>query len=74
VSIVSVSLLAGPPHLGHVVLTNSGTLAKGEPPSPVKGTSSGRSDGKVGFWHWHNTASLAIDDRDRRTPVALAGD
>ena len=33
-SSVSVSRSAGPPHLGHVVLTNSGTLASGERPVP----------------------------------------
>ena len=33
-SSVSVSRSAGPPHLGQVVLTNSGTLASGERPVP----------------------------------------
>ena len=47
VSIVSVSRRAGPPHLGHLTLTNSGTCASGESPRPVNvvtfGSSTGRS-------------------------------
>src|SRR6266852_2993127 len=34
VSSVSVSRSPGPPHFGHVVLTNSGTLASGDFPVP----------------------------------------
>ncbi len=45
VSMVSVSRWAGPPHLGHLTLTNSGTLASGDLPSPVSATWSGSTTG-----------------------------
>ena len=45
VSIVSVSRRAGPPHFGHVVFTNSGTLASGDCPCPVSVTFSGSRTG-----------------------------
>jgi hypothetical protein len=45
VSIVSVSRSAGPPHFGHVVFRNSGTLASGDWPCPVSATFSGRRTG-----------------------------
>ena len=43
---VSVSRRAGPPHLGHVVLTNSGTCASGEPRVCVMVTLSGSRTGR----------------------------
>ncbi|OPZ50674.1 MAG: hypothetical protein BWY90_01562 [Deltaproteobacteria bacterium ADurb.BinA014] len=43
---VSVSLCALPPHLGHFVSTNSLSAAKGEPPSELNFTFSGRITGK----------------------------
>src|SRR6202795_58188 len=45
VSIVSVSRRAGPPHFGHVVFTNSGVAASGDPPSPVSLAFSGKITG-----------------------------
>ena len=44
-SIVSVSRRAGPPQRGHVVFTNPGTSAIGEPPFPVIWTSWGSTTG-----------------------------
>ena len=44
-SIVSVSRRAGPPHFGHVTLTNSGTCASGESPRPVNCAIFGSSTG-----------------------------
>ena len=43
---VSVSRRAGPPHLGQLTLTNSGTLPSGEPPACVMSTLSGSRTGK----------------------------
>ena len=43
---VSVSRFAGPPHFGHVVFRNSGTLASGDPPASVTVTLSGRITGR----------------------------
>src|SRR6267378_6125449 len=43
---VSVSRLAGPPHFGQVVFTNSGVAASGDPPSPVSFTFSGSITGR----------------------------
>ncbi len=45
VSIVSVSRRAGPPHFGHVTLTNSATCARGESPRPVNWATFGNSTG-----------------------------
>ena len=45
-SMVSVSRRAGPPHFGHVALTNSGTRPSGEPPVSVMSTLSGKITGK----------------------------
>src|SRR5881398_1753115 len=46
VSIVSVSRVAGPPHFGQLVFTNSGTLFKGDSPVPVNSALSGSITGK----------------------------
>src|SRR6266567_3407999 len=43
---VSVSRRAGPPHLGQVALTNSGTRPSGDPPVSVMSTFSGKITGK----------------------------
>src|SRR4029450_8779640 len=32
----------------------------------------GQRNRQVAFRHWHDTAALAVDDRDRAAPVALA--
>ena len=44
-SIVSVSRRAGPPHVGHVVFTNSGICASGESPRPLNSATFGSSTG-----------------------------
>src|SRR3989338_4788171 len=46
VSIVSASLLAGFPHFGHFTFINFSDWARGEAPSPVSFTSSGRTTGR----------------------------
>ena len=74
VSIVSVSRRAGPPHVGHVTLTNSGTCASGESPRPVNCVTIGSSHGQLVVGHRDDAVLLAVDHRDRRAPVALARD
>ena len=49
VSIVSVSRRAGFPQRGHVVFTNEGTCARGEPPRPVNSTSRGSTIGSSSY-------------------------
>src|SRR3954466_9317486 len=49
VSIVSVSRRAGPPHVGHVVFTHSGTCANGESPRPVNVAMCGNSTGNCSY-------------------------
>ena len=73
---VSVSRRAGPPQLGQVVCTQSSTRASGERPSSVgwKSSRSGSSTGQLVLGHRHGAALLAVDDGDRRAPVALAAD
>src|SRR6266550_4171156 len=46
VSMVSVSRRAGPPHEGHVTLTNAGSLASGDSPCGEKSASSGSRIGR----------------------------
>src|SRR3990172_3049013 len=46
VSIVSVSLFASSPQLGHLTLTKDSVSFNGEPPSPVNLTSVGSSTGR----------------------------
>ena len=45
-SIVSVSRRAGPPQIGHVVLTQSSAAASGERPCGAKSSMSGSSTGR----------------------------
>ena len=49
VSIVSVSRLAGPPHIGHLTLTNSGTCASGESPRPLNVVTLGSATGSWSY-------------------------
>src|SRR3954454_16539813 len=49
VSIVSVSRRAGPPHVGQVVFTHSGTCANGESPRPVNVAMCGNSTGNCSY-------------------------
>ena len=46
VSIVSVSRRAGPPQIGHVVLTQSSAEASGERPCGAKSSTSGSGTGR----------------------------
>ena len=43
-------------------------------PGSAKSTSSGRTTGSWSFGHRHHAAGGAVDERDRRAPVALARD
>ena len=63
----------GPPHTGQVVSYHSRTRASGLMPesSGLKSSTRGRTTGKIRFRHRHGAMCLAINDRDRRTPVAL---
>ena len=45
-SMVSTSLSAGPPHLGHLQALNVGEVAIGDSPFPVNFTSVGSSTGR----------------------------
>ena len=72
-SSVSVSRRAGPPQLGQVVLTNSSSSASGLP-VPVGRMSSGSSTGSCSRGTGTVPQLLAVDDRDRRAPRALARD
>ena len=72
-SSVSVSRRAGPPQLGQVVCTKSSRSASGLP-VPVGLRSSGQQHRQLLLGHGHGAALLAVDDRDRRAPGALAGD
>jgi hypothetical protein len=49
VSMVSVSRLAGPPHVGHFTFTHSGTCASGESPRPVNVVIFGSSTGSCSY-------------------------
>ena len=71
VSKVSVSRRAPAPHFGHVVSTNSGSRASGEPP-PSMSTSSGRSTGSCPVGNRDHSARMAVHDWDGTAPVALA--
>ena len=71
-SIVSVSREAGPPQAGHCVRTQSSAAASGERPRGAKSLIVGQDDGQLIVGHGHDPAPLAVDDRDRTAPVALA--
>ena len=70
---VSVSRRAWPPQRGHVVFTNVGWRARGEPPSPVSSTSSGSSTGRLILAARATMPHVvAVDDRDRARPSSAA--
>ena len=46
---VSVSRRAGPPHVGHVAFTNSGTCASGESPLPLNSWIFGSTTGSESY-------------------------
>ena len=72
-SSVSVSRRAGPPHRGQVGLHEVLALRQ-----RVAGARwfevEGQQHGQLLLGHGHGAAGLAVDDRDRRAPGALAGD
>ncbi len=70
---VSVSRLAAPPQRGQATSTKSGRSASGLP-SPVGCEVARQHHRQVLLRHRHRAALLAVDDRDRRAPVALARD
>ena len=71
---MSVSRRAGPPHCGqrrvHPVL---GRRQRGAALRPVV-LDVGQQDRQVLLRHRHQAAAIAVDHRDRRAPVALAGE
>ena len=77
-SIVSASRRAGLPHFGQVVFTNDGTFASGGSPLPVSTAWVSMSGSRTGSWSsgtgtpLRSGRTLAVDDGDRRAPVALA--
>ena len=73
VSIVSVSRRAGLPQCGQATCFQVGWRSSGLP-GWSKVTSSGSSTGRSRVGHRHDAAGLAMDDRDRAAPVALARD
>src|SRR3954463_7356419 len=73
VSIVSVSRRAGLPHTGHWQERKSSRLFSGLP-LPSGTQSCGRTTGRVLFRHGHGAVHVAMDDGNRRAPVALAAD
>src|SRR3954453_7848765 len=86
VSIVSVSRRAAPPQLGQSTGTQSSAGANAELPfgreAGVWGGAAlrdvvgvvGQQDGQVLLPDRHESATLAVDDRDGAAPVALARD
>src|ERR1700739_3062260 len=71
VSIVSVSRRASRPQRGQSTLKNARQWFSGLPlPSGTR--SSGSPTGRAGFGTRYRAAVVAVNDRDRRAPVALA--
>ena len=56
------------------MLTNSGICASGESPRPAELRHLRQQDRQAVRRHRHHAALLAVDDRDRRAPVALPRD
>ncbi len=71
-SIVSVSRFAGPPQLGQSTLTQSSAAASGERPFGRNSSTSGSTTGSWSSGTGTRPQPLAVDDRDRAAPVALA--
>ena len=75
VSIVSVSRRAGPPHCGQSTFRNASSRVSGLSPLPLVVDGLGQQHRQLrppGTGTMPQ--SLAVDDRDRRAPVALAAD
>ena len=72
---MSVSRLAGPPQCGQVVLTQSVIWQAG---FPVIGRfirfHIRQAERELAFWKRHISTFVAVHNRDRFTPVALAGE
>ncbi len=74
VSIVSVSRFAAAPQRGHSVATQSSAAASGLRPLRRVVVDLGQLDRQLVVGHGDDAALLAVDDRDRGAPVALARD
>ncbi len=74
VSIVSVSRRAGAPQRGHSVATQSSAAAKRALALRRVVVDLRQLDRQLLVGHRHHPALIAVDDRDRRAPVALARD
>ena len=70
---MSVSRRAGPPQRGHVHF-RKGSYSVQRAAAAVRNQALGQDDRQVFFRDRHRPARLAVDDRDRRAPVALARD
>ena len=73
-SIVSVSRRAGPPQRGHSVVDP--VLGGGQRALALRRVvlDLGQQDRELVLGHRDDAVGLAVDDRDRAAPVALAGD
>ena len=72
---VSVSRRAGPPHFGAGRLARTpASAASGDSPVGLKSRILRQEDRQLLLRHRHRAAVVAVDDRDRRAPVALARD
>ena len=69
---MSVSRRAGLPHFGTIAVDEIGALVE-RIAGAVRHAVFGQHDRQVLFRHRHVAAIGAVDDRDRRAPVALAG-
>ena len=73
---MSVSRWAGPPQVGQVVLTQSAHVGqrRAAVAGRLVGLDVGQQHGQLVVRHGNLAAVRAVDDRDGRAPVALAGD
>ena len=74
VSIVSVSRRAAAPHCGHVDVQERLVARQRVVAGAAVVDGLGQQDRQVLLGDGHRAAGLAVDDRDRRAPVALAAD
>ena len=74
VSMVSVSRRAGPPQVGQVTFRRTPVRASGESPTCLMLQRRWQNHRKVILRDRHHAAGVAVDDRDRASPVTLAGD
>ena len=71
---MSVSRRAGPPHCGHSVLTQSSAARQRALALRRVVLDLGQLDRELVVGHRDDAVRLAVDDRDRAAPVALAGE